>query len=571
MTAQTMLRLRPYQQEALEKVFGAWRNKVQRPAVVLPTGAGKTVVFGHIAQHFAEAQRGPLDSLRVRPGGGSRVVILVHRDELADQALDKLRTVAPGLRAGKVKAGDNDVTADVMVCSVQTLAREQRMHLLLDAQERAGRVGLVICDEAHHALAVSYRNVMAALGCYDPDSGTVALGVTATMARGDGLGLGDVWEEVVYQRSVLWMIARGFLTDVRAHQVDLEGLDLNQVKRSGGDYTAKSLGEALMEADVPRAVHQCLAQYAPDRRSIIVFTPTVAVAAAVTEHLEKEGVPAGYVHGGTPRPDRLKLYERFRRGEMRVLVNCMVLTEGADFPFADCAVIARPTRSDTLFIQMAGRVLRPSPHTGKTDALLLLLAGGNASIRTLVDLDPSVIVPAADGESLGEAHERQEKIREELEEKRSRREAAVPRALRLTSKAVDLFASSPSYQWLRTVKGVQFIPLGTNGEILLWPSRDEEGLWDVVWAPPRARWERLHTGLALEPAMAWGESEAEERSDLNTSKSASWRKKAASDAQVRFARQFRRDVTPDMRAGEVGDIISTGLASRKIDRFVPRS
>lgn len=869
MTAQTMLRLRPYQQECLDALEASWKE-VQRPAAVLATGLGKSVIFSHLARQHIGRNFG-------------RVVILVHRDELADQALDKLRSVAPGLRAGKVKAGDNDVTADVMVCSVQTLAREARIGQLLAAQERAGRVGLVIVDECfpagtlvggtpieklqpgdlvptwnettgreevrpvvrtmrktpsamvrvilrdgssftctpnhpiltsqgwcpagmltrdaftvsfthdakaserdlyrvrgggnpghqgedrhfpvqrenlllrhlpghlgpsgrlgahgpdepgprfgtdapeqsdassgasgkddrdpaqdraqtpaarrerlradrpsapacgipgmadggrggsrgrgaalslqdghrssfdegvrgggrgipllagapslrpeegrtavltrvadvqilepgrdgtyggvcpdgavynievdathtyligegtvvhncHHALAVSYRNVMAALGCYSGEQTRVAgaydvraVGFTATLARGDGQGLGDVWQEVPFVRSVLWGVRNGFLTDVRAHQVDLEGLDLSQVKRSGGDYTAKSLGEALMEADVPRAVHQCLVQYAPDRRSIIVFTPTVAVAAAVTEHLKKEGVPAGYVHGGTPRPDRLKLYERFRRGEVRVLVNCMVLTEGADFPFADCAVIARPTRSDTLFIQMAGRVLRPSPHTGKTDALLLLLAGGNASIRTLIDLDPSVIVPAADGESLGEAHERQEKIREELEAKRSRREAAVPRALRLTSKAVDLFASSPSYQWLRTARGIQFIPLGTNGEVLLWPSRDEEGLWDVVWAPPSARWERLHTALALEPAMAWGESEAEERSDLNTSKSASWRKKAASDAQVRFARQFRRDVTPDMRAGEVGDIISTGLASRKIDRFVPRS
>lgn len=565
MTAQTMLRLRPYQQECLDALETSWKE-VQRPAAVLATGLGKTVIFSHLAQRHLERK-------------ASRVVILVHRDELADQTLDKLHTVAPHMRTGKVKAADNDVTADVMVCSVQTLAREARMTQLLATVPYAGHIGLVVVDECHHALAVSYRNIMAALGCYSGEQtrtagefDTVAAGFTATLARGDGNGLGDVWQEVPFVRSVLWGVRHGFLTDVRAHQIDLDGLDLNQVKRSGGDYTAKSLGEALMDADAPRAVHQVLEQYAPDRRSIIVFTPTVAVAAAVTEHLNGEGTPAGYVHGGTPRPDRLRLYERFRRGEVRVLVNCMVLTEGADFPFADCAVIARPTRSDTLFIQMAGRVLRPSPQTGKSDALLLLLAGGNATIRTLVDLDPAVIVPVADGESLGEAHERQERIREELEEKRNRREAARPKAFWLSSKAVDLFASSPAYQWLRTVKGVQFIPLGSNGEVLLWPSQ-QEGLWDVVWAPsqPKVPWERLHTGLELAPAMAWGESEAEERSDLNTSRNASWRKRPASESQIRYARQFTRDVLEGMRAGEVGDIISTGLASRKIDRYVPRS
>lgn len=437
-----------------------------------------------------------------------------------------------------------------------------------------------VVHNCHHALAVSYRNVMAALGCYSGEQTRVAgeydvraAGFTATLARGDGQGLGDVWQDVPFVRSVLWGVRHGFLTDVRAHRIDLEGLDLNQVKRSGGDYTARSLGDALMEADAPRAVRQVLEQYAPDRRSVIVFTPTVEVAKAVAEHLSGNGTPADHVHGGTPRADRLKIYERFRRGEIRVLVNCMVLTEGADFPFADCAVIARPTRSDTLFIQMAGRVLRPSPQTGKTDALLLLLAGGGGAIRTLVDLDPGVVVPAADGESLAEAHDRQEQIREELEAKRNRRESARPRALRLTSEAVDLFASSPSYHWLRTARGVQFIPLGTNGEILLWPSRDGEGLWDVAWAPSEAGkpWERLHTGLALEPAMAWGESEAEERSDLNTSRNASWRRRAASEAQVRYARQFSREVTGEMRAGEVGDIISTGLASRKIDKIFLRA
>lgn len=562
--SQTLLRLRPYQQECLEALETSWKE-VQRPAAVLATGLGKTVIFSHLAHRHLDRRK-------------SRVVILVHRDELADQTLAKLRAVAPHMRTGKVKAADNDVTADVLVCSVQTLAREARIGQLLATVPYAGHIGLVIVDECHHALAVSYRNVMAALGCYSGEQtraageyDTVAAGFTATLARGDGNGLGDVWQEVPFVRSVLWGIRHGFLTDVRAHQVDLEGLDLKQVKRSGGDYTAKSLGEALMDADAPRAVHQVLLQYAADRRSIIVFTPTVAVAQAVTEHLEGEGVPSGYVHGGTPRPGRLKLYERFRRGEIRVLVNCMVLTEGADFPFADCAVVARPTRSDTLFIQMAGRVLRPSPQTGKQDALLLLLAGGGASIRTLVDLDPAVIVPVADGESLEEAHDRQEKIREELEEKRSRKEAARPRALRFTSKALDLFASSPAYQWLRTAKGIQFIPLGSRGEVLLWPSQ-QENLWDVVWAPEgKEPWQRLHIGLELGPAMAWGESEAEERSDLNTSRTASWRKRPASEAQIKYARTLRQPVEEGMRAGEVGDLISTGLASRKIDRYVPRS
>lgn len=566
MTGQTMLRLRPYQRECIDALFTAW-DEVQRPAAVLATGLGKTVIFSHLVKEYQE---------RV----GLRVVILVHRDELADQTLAKLRDIAPGLTVGKVKAADDDVHADVMVCSVQTLARETRMRRLLDAEQAMGKIGLVIVDECHHALAVSYRNIMAALGCYSGDQtrvpgqyDVVAAGFTATLARGDGQGLGDVWQDVPYVRSVLWGIRNGYLTDVRAHQIDLDGLNLNEVKRSGGDYTAKSLGDALMEADAPAAIHQALEQEARDRRSIIVFTPTVAVARETAEYRRQQGRTADMVHGGTPRGERLKIYERFRRGELNTLVNCMVLTEGADFPFADCAMIARPTRSDTLFIQMAGRVLRPSPHTGKSDALLLLLAGGGGSIRTLVDLDPGVIIAADDHESLDEVYERQEKIREEQEARRTARENARPRAFRLKSKAVDLFASSPAYQWLRTPAGVQFVPLGGNGLILLWPSQSGEGLWDVAHAPEQRtqKWERLHTGLDLGAAMAWAESEADERSFLNTGKSASWRRKPCSPKLRNFAASFGIRVTEDMRAGEVSDLVSVAQAAQRVDWFVPRS
>lgn len=564
MTGQTMLRLREYQREAIDALFASWKD-IQRPAAVLATGLGKTVIFSHLVSEFAETGRG-------------RQLILVHRDELADQTISKLRSIAPHLKVGKVKAADNDVTADVIVASVQTLARQNRMEQLLAATLYAGHIGLVVVDECHHAAAVSYRNVMAVLGCFSGAQDgqgrfeTVAAGFTATMARGDGVGLGGVWEDVCFVRGTLWGIRHGYLTDVRAHQVDLEGLDLGSVKKSGGDYTAKSLGDALLEADAPQAVHQVLTEHAADRRSVIVFTPTVAVAQETTAHLNARGMPADLVHGGTPREDRLKIYERFRQGTLRVLVNCMVLTEGADFPFADCALIARPTRSETLFIQMAGRVLRPSPHTGKTDALLLLLAGQGGTIRTLVDLDDTVVIPALDGESLDNVYARQEEIREEMEAKRAARESAKPKTFRLKSKAVDLFASSPAYQWLTTAGGAQFIPLGGNGHLVLWPSQDSPGQWDVVWVPEQNRvpWERLHTGLDLGPAMAWAESEADERSHLNTGKTASWRRRPASEKLVRFARTYRVRIPEGMQAGEASDLIAVAQASRKIDKHLPR-
>lgn len=554
-----MLRLRPYQEEAVDAVFKAWTEGVQRPASVLPTGAGKTVIFSHLAQRFRD-WRTAADGSAVRP---RRVVVLVHRDELADQTLAKLSVIAPHLKTGKVKAADNDVTADVMVCSVQTLARRARMEQLLGAQSWAGDIGLVVVDECHHALADSYRNVMAALGCYSGSTDHLAVGFTATMARGDGHGLGDIWQDVVYQRSILWMIARGFLVDVRARMIEMADLNLRSVKRSGGDYTASSLGEAMQAAGAPEIIKQVLVKHAADRRSVLVFVPTVALAHETADALTEAGLTSGVVSGATPRAERLALYEQFRRGAVKVIVNCMVLTEGADFPYADCAVIARPTSNETLFTQMVGRVLRPSPTTGKSDALVLVVSGEGGSIRTLIDLEPA-IRDMEDGESLAEAYERNEAEADKPVKAGSVR-------FELKHRDLDLFKASPSYQWLRTPAGLQFIPCGTVGSIALWAS-SQPGLWDVIWIPNENKvpWERLHTGLDLGMAMAWGESEADERADLNTGKKASWRKKPASEGQIRYARTLRVQVPEGARAGDAADLISIALVARRTDRHLKR-
>jgi hypothetical protein len=315
-----------------------------------------------------------------------------------------------------------------------------------------------------------------------------------------------------------------------------------------------------MEAGGPQIIRKVLAEHAADRRSPIVFTPTVEVARATAEALPD----AAYVYGGTPREERLSIYRRYRTGEIRTLVNCMVLTEGADFPFADCAVIARPTKSEPLFVQMVGRVLRPSPVTGKADALVLILAGEGGSLCTLVDLEPGFQGSVSDDETLADAYEREE----------SRKDEVVPAGslrFELKHRDIDLFKASAAYSWLRTRGGVQFIPLGDNGEILLWPNRDEAEKWDVAYAPPRGNWERLHTGLDLGIAMAWAETEATDRSSLNMTRTAAWRKKPASPKILGLLKYAGQQVPDGIRMGLASDLFAVTIASRKLDRFLPRS
>lgn len=582
-TTMTQLPLRDYQRDALAAVTGAWHKGVQRPAVVAPTGAGKTVMFSHlIADHLTAEPR-------------SRAVVLVHRDELADQAMDKIRQVAPDLTVGKVKASDNDVHADVVVASVQTLARSSRLQQLLDSQypgydpERGESeyrpFSLVVVDECHHAVAPSWLEVMRELGALIGPEGTVwrdsdgeevewttrFVGFTATLARGDEVGLGRVWQKVAYAISLTRLIRRGHLADVRGKHVVLEDLDLSDVKRSGGDYQTGALGDALSGAHMPEVVAQAYLEHAKDRQGV-VFTPTVDTALETSYALCNAGIVAAVVTGTTPREVRREVYADYQSGRVQVLVNCMVLTEGFDAPWASCAVIARPTQSAPLYTQMVGRVLRPWP--GKADALVLDVVGASThhKLATLIDLAPGTVKAIGEGESLAEAEEAAELAAIADEEAR----AEWARQSRMAAKDVDLFAQSRNV-WLRTPAGVWFVPT-REGEYFLWPS-SEPGRWDVCVAPmdgyKRLPWQRLHTGLSLDLAMSWAQTEAEEADASVASRDASWRKgkTKASEGQKGMLRRYYREDEYDentITKADASDMISVDIAARVFDRHYRR-
>lgn len=538
------LRLRDYQTGAIDALFAAWKDGMRRPAVVLPTGAGKTVVFSHLITEFTRSEYGG--------AYGPRVIVLVHRDELADQAISKIRSVAPHLSVGKVKAEDDDTHADVMVCSVQTISRERRLNRLARHETAHGPVGLIISDECHHSAAKSYQTI------YDAFPDALHAGFTATLERGDGVGLGSVWDDVVYSRSILSLIKQGHLVQPRAFTQDVGRLDLKHVKTTGGDYQAGDLGRALEESDLSGELPVVWKEHA-DGRTTVVFTPTVSSAQQVADSFNSFGVPAAMVSGETPREERHRIFEDLRLRRTLVVVNCMVLTEGWDCPWASCAVIARPTRSRALYQQMVGRVLRP--WAGKDDAIVLNVAGGGGRISTLIDLEPGAVEEIGEGEGLLEAEEREEL--EAAEEKNG----IVRSNMHLKLKEVTgLFAASHQ-AWLSTAGGVQFIGAG-EWTYFLWPSQAEPGTWDVCRHARYGKWERTaHTGLDVELAMSWAEAEAEDNGSFSVSRKASWRSGKPSDAQLNYAYGLGIDAT-DMSKSEVSDAISVVKESRALDPFV---
>ena len=256
--------------------------------IALPTGAGKTVIFAHLI--LANQQR---------------TLILVHRDELIRQTLDKLAMVAQGtaLDIGVIKAERDEHAGAIVVASVQTLQRETRL------QRLAPTFALVVVDECHHATVEgSYHRILTHVGAFQ-DAGPLVVGCTATPFRpnNDPIITTDAmpgcFDEIVYSLSLLSLIRQGYLSPITAKGIFLEDLNLDQVRVRHGDYVETDLADALMAARAPEHLVQGYVEFAASRRAL-VFTPTVAMAYAVRDTFRATGLAAATVVGETPPEER---------------------------------------------------------------------------------------------------------------------------------------------------------------------------------------------------------------------------------------------------------------------------
>ncbi len=308
---------------------------------------GKTVCFAHLIDR--------------RPG---RALVIAHRDELIQQAAGKLRQVAPTLEVGIVKAEQDQTAADVVVASVQTLARPSRL-ARLDRDFTT-----VIVDEAHHAAAKTYVAALKHLGVFD-DGGPLCVGFTATPERADSRQLGAVWEEIVYQRGILEMIAAGYLCDLRGQMVGTDA-DLARLKVRHGDLQDAEIAEELLRSGAIGQVAGAYVKHAPDRKGL-AFTPTVETAYALAEALVERGIRAEALDGTTPRDQRRAILARLATGETRVVVNCLdaeteILTEqgwvGAE-RITEGDAVTRPGWTATLALDTGRLEWQPITHIVK--------------------------------------------------------------------------------------------------------------------------------------------------------------------------------------------------------------
>lgn len=333
------MELRPYQNEANDRIQEEWAGGVKKTLLVLPTGLGKTVTFSDLTKKLVSK--------------GERVLIMAHRGELLDQAADKLFKVT-GLKAAVEKADQTAKNSfySVTVGSVQTLMREKRLE-----QFPQDYYDTIIVDEAHHILADSYQKVL------DYFSEAKVLGVTATADRTDKKNLGEFFESLAYEYTLPDAIKNKYLSPMKAMTIPLK-IDLSGVSMSAGDFKASEVGSALdpyLYQIADEMVKNC-----KDRKTV-VFLPLVATSKKFRDILNEKGFKAAEVNGESK--DRTEILEDFDNGKYNVLCNSMLLTEGWDSPEVDCVIMLRPTKSRPLYVQCIGRGLRLAE--GKEDCLIL--------------------------------------------------------------------------------------------------------------------------------------------------------------------------------------------------------
>jgi DNA repair protein RadD len=333
--------LRPYQIKAVEDFTREIAAGRRRTMLVMPTGGGKTVVAAAIIKQFVDAFKS--------------VLVLAHRREIVTQTADKLRDQR--ISYGIIQAGTSPRPLErVQVASIQTLHRRAIHAEKMDLPP----ADLLWIDESHHTPARTYKQII------DAYPNTILLGTTATPCRGDGRGLGSIFEVIIEAPQVADLITQGYLVSTKVYAPT--NPDLRGVRTQAGDYVETQLAERM---DRPKLVGDIVTHWHKfsERRRTVCFAVSVGHSIHIRDEFIKSGVRAEHIDGTTPKPERDASLARLASGEIELISNCMVLTEGWDLPEVACCVLARPTKKMGLYRQMIGRVLRPAD--GKPNAIVL--------------------------------------------------------------------------------------------------------------------------------------------------------------------------------------------------------
>ena len=308
-----MKALRPYQNDIVNRVREAYLKGYKSPCVVLPCGGGKSVIVAEIARRTTAKD--------------NHVLFLVHRRELVEQIEQTFS-----------KWGVDMDKTDVMM--VQTATRRIA---------KLNKPALIITDENHHSKAATYRRI------YDAFPDVYRLGVTATPVRLDGSGLGDVNDILIEGVSAKWLINNHYLSPYDYYAPSIA--DLTGVRILHGEYETKSAEKALLKTTVFGDAIRHYKELAGGRQAVC-YCVSVNHSMAMAEEFSTAGITAAHIDGSTPKAERDRIIADFRRGDIKIICNVDLISEGFDVPDCSCAILLRPTKSLTLYIQQSMRCMR---------------------------------------------------------------------------------------------------------------------------------------------------------------------------------------------------------------------
>jgi len=323
--------LRQYQKDTLNNIIRSQRKGNKNILLQAATGSGKTVMASAFVNHSIKQNK--------------NVLFLAHRRELIKQCSEKLDTEK--VRHGIIMAGEPyHFWCTTQVASIDTL----RSRSITNKKEELPKADLIIIDEAHRCLSNTYLKI---INLYKDSQ---VLGLTATPIRSDGRGLGHIFQDMVQAPSIGQLIREGHLVECSYYAPTIP--DLKGIQTSMGDYNTVQLAEKM---DKPKLIGDIVSSWVKigNNKKTIVFASSVAHSKNIAESFEGIGIKAAHIDGTTDNKERERVLDEFNHGDMKIICNCMVLTEGFDCPPAEVCVLARPTKSLGMYIQMVGRVLRP--------------------------------------------------------------------------------------------------------------------------------------------------------------------------------------------------------------------
>ncbi|MEA3307493.1 MAG: DEAD/DEAH box helicase [Elusimicrobiota bacterium] len=346
------MELRNYQVEAIEKARNSIRSGHKRIIIQANTGAGKTIIAGAIISSALEK--------------GKKVIFLVHFRQLAYQAMERFQDFGISDEIGIIMANeDPHLDRPVQIVSVQTYGRRLKLDDLKHNQWFKN-ADIVFYDEAHSSIAKTRKAI---LNLYKDNA--IIIGLTATPARADGRPLSEIYDDIVCCSNIKELTSLGHLVPAIYYGAT-ELPDLNNIPTVAGDYNQKVLGKRVNKEKLVGDILENWLRIASDRQTV-VFATNVKHSKYIQTVFSRHGISIEHIDAHTPEEDRKYILKRFKAGDVQVVTNVGVFCEGADFPWASCVVLAKPSKSFTRFIQMAGRGIRPYPN--KDNCILIDHAG----------------------------------------------------------------------------------------------------------------------------------------------------------------------------------------------------